>query len=363
MHSGFRKGNKDLIMSKTKEKPSVISTVETKPLSPKECISCKTIKNVKYQGPKCVNCYKKETNPQTLETIKLYQKNRIYTVNDRYNKGKTESKLRKIRWNLSKEDYIKLNSKPCFYCGGNLPLSGVGLDRLSLDKKIGYSIDNVVPCCSTCSSIRGDKLSVIETINALSSIKESRNLRIEQIFHNGYDVEGRTIFMFNEITEESASNYLKGLELMEKINPFAPVTVKIMSNGGDFYSGLAFYDALVNSHCPKIMIGTGMVASTATIIFQAGDQRQLTANCRFLIHDGTQEFDGQPKSLESWSKESKRARQMMYDIYSKKSKKDSSFWEKECSKDTVYTAQEAVKLGLADKVLGEEDDMVITKVL
>mgnify|MGYP001559832597 CR=1 len=41
----------------------------------------------------------------------------------------------------------------CYYCQFPLPDAGVGLDRL--DNSIGYTVANVVPCCTDCNYTRG----------------------------------------------------------------------------------------------------------------------------------------------------------------------------------------------------------------
>lgn len=68
------------------------------------------------------------------------------------------AKERNLSWELSREQFIELTHKNCFYCD-NTPnniskrKSGDfvynGIDRI--DNNLGYSIDNVVPCCSICN--------------------------------------------------------------------------------------------------------------------------------------------------------------------------------------------------------------------
>lgn len=57
-------------------------------------------------------------------------------------------------WTIDRELFAALTSRPCTYCGGPLPETGSGLDRL--DNKRGYEPDNVVPCCTICNRVRND---------------------------------------------------------------------------------------------------------------------------------------------------------------------------------------------------------------
>ena len=323
-------------------------------ITEKRCISCDSTKNVRYQGPRCINCYRKEINPSSLEKIKAYRKRVGSTISDRFNKGKVEAKIRKIAWNITKEDYAELNSKPCFYCGGPLPKVGVGLDRISNDKLIGYSRENVVPCCGTCNSIRGDKLTVAETITAIHAVKEHRMAVIDNFYDNDFHVDSRTVCIFGEINEAMSLRVEKAFDILENINKYSEITVRVMSEGGNWFDGLAIYDRIKASPCPVRTVGTGLVASTATVIFQAGKLREITENCMFLIHDGLEGFEGEAKSFEAHAEASKKSRQLLYGIYSEASGKPTSFWQTLCLKDTLLWKKEILSYGLADKVLGEE---------
>ena len=65
---------------------------------------------------------------------------------------------RKLAWHLSRDEAIKLMSSDCHYCGTD-PRQGRateqdeikinGIDRL--DSSVGYTPDNVVPCCKWCN--------------------------------------------------------------------------------------------------------------------------------------------------------------------------------------------------------------------
>jgi ATP-dependent Clp protease protease subunit len=320
----------------------------------KNCISCGSDKNVRHQGPRCVNCYRKEINPAILDRIKAYRKAKGATTTDRFHKGKTEAKLRKIVWNLSKEEFAELNSKPCFYCGGPLPTNGVGLDRISNEKTIGYVKENVVPCCGICNSIRGDKLTVSETIAAVHSVKEHRMAVIQKFHEENVHVDSRTVCIFGEIDKDLSLQVCKAFDILENINKYAEITVKVMSEGGDWFEGLAIYDRIKSSPCPVRMIGMGMVASTATAIFQAGGMREITEHCVFVLHDGVEGFEGEAKSFEAWGETSKKSRHVLYEIYSKASGKPASFFQTLCLKDSILWSKDIINFGLADKILGDK---------
>jgi len=75
---------------------------------------------------------------------------------------------RGFEWNLTKEEFNKLIHSDCYYCGAkpteiqslkrhnktNVPILVNGIDRVDSNK--GYTIDNCVPCCTTCNRMKLD---------------------------------------------------------------------------------------------------------------------------------------------------------------------------------------------------------------
>lgn len=79
-------------------------------------------------------------------------------------KGDAEN-VRNIHFELELEDFEKIVLSNCYYCGaepGRLfsrskEVKTNGVDRK--DSKIGYTLDNCVPCCTTCNIMK-QKMSV-----------------------------------------------------------------------------------------------------------------------------------------------------------------------------------------------------------
>lgn len=75
--------------------------------------------------------------------------------------------------------------------------------------------------------------------------------------------------------------------------PFAQhFDVYINSEGGYVDVGFDIYDYLKSLKVPITTHGIGMVASIATVIFMAGDERKLQAGCKFMIHLPSGEVSG-----------------------------------------------------------------------
>jgi hypothetical protein len=135
----------------------------------KKCRSCISVWH-KEQYKKHKKYYLDKAKEQHTENRKR-GKERHYTINGRFNYAKSRATKNGKGWLLSFNDYEKLLSQVCHYCSNELApnkASGVGLDRI--DNARGYEIDNVLPCCGICNSIRNDYLSVKETEIAVNAV-------------------------------------------------------------------------------------------------------------------------------------------------------------------------------------------------
>lgn len=65
----------------------------------------------------------------------------------RFSTYRCGARTRGIPFALSFERFTSFWDKPCFYCGD--AINGIGLDRK--DPALGYSMENVVPCCCRCN--------------------------------------------------------------------------------------------------------------------------------------------------------------------------------------------------------------------
>lgn len=80
-----------------------------------------------------------------------------------YREYKYSAKKRGYEFNLSQDEFSRIVEQPCHYCGQtpmrNTEMTGDlynhnGIDRI--DNAIGYTIENCVPCCTTCNHAKMD---------------------------------------------------------------------------------------------------------------------------------------------------------------------------------------------------------------
>lgn len=98
--------------------------------------------------------------------------------NETYGVYKKNAELRGYSFELTKEQFKEIITKPCIYCGENLTQTKIkpkcfgnfkytGIDRY--DNTKGYTLENAVPCCAKCNRIKTD-MNIEEFENRLTTI-------------------------------------------------------------------------------------------------------------------------------------------------------------------------------------------------
>lgn len=113
----------------------------------KKCNNCLILKPLtdfkSYTRNQCTKCFSfKKNQYRKKESVQARYYFLEYTRN---------AKKRKINFDLLEQDFSNFINKNCYYC--NVKLEQIRLDRL--DNNLGYTKDNVVPCCKSCNFLKG----------------------------------------------------------------------------------------------------------------------------------------------------------------------------------------------------------------
>lgn len=189
---------------------------------------------------------------------------------------------------------------------------------------------------------------------------------IDRFFDYDIHVPTRTIYMGSaehdlEAGAESgvdtamAERIMKSLHILDRV-PDAPITILMNNIGGDFYHGMAIYDAIkaCQNHVTIQVFGHAM--SMGAVILQAADERIMSPNAKLMIHIGEIGFDGHAKNAYRWTEECKKNDVVVETILLEKMQdKHPTMSHQKIKKmldfDTYITAQKAIQIGLADSVL------------
>ena len=188
---------------------------------------------------------------------------------------------------------------------------------------------------------------------------------IGNFFQYGFDPVKRTLYMgsteyegeFGEsgVNSTMVERIIKGLHLLD-YGDFSPITIKMNNPGGDVYSGIAIYDAIAACHSEVTIIVYGQAISMGCFILQAADHRVLMPHATIMWHPGTDEFVGHITDMERAVAENKRLCVMAEQIFLPRIREaipdyTSERYYSEFAFDCYLSAEDAVKMGLADTIL------------
>jgi ATP-dependent Clp protease protease subunit len=109
---------------------------------------------------------------------------------------------------------------------------------------------------------------------------------------------------------------------------------------------------------PKIhTIVMGQAASMGSLLATAGEKghRYILPNARHMIHQPLGGASGQATDVEIQARELLRWKKVLTEIYVTHTGQDYAVLESDMERDFFMTAEQAVKYGLADKVLTTRD--------
>ncbi len=195
--------------------------------------------------------------------------------------------------------------------------------------------------------------------------KMSIECELDHYFEHNIHVARRTLYLGSHsavdgtesgVDYEMFASFLKGLTFLDSMSA-DPITIHLSTDGGDYYHGMAIYNAIRASRCYVTIIAWGYACSMGAIILQAADERLLTRDCVVMIHDGPTSMSGDSKAFEAWGRYSGLTRKAIYRLYRDRMRDTRpitmAMVEKLCSTDRIFSATQAVNMGLADCVLGD----------
>lgn len=145
---------------------------------------------------------------------------------------------------------------------------------------------------------------------------------------------------------------IRAIERMAIDHPKTPIEIHMNSYGGDAYAMLALYDTMQSISCQIKFFGKGAIMSAATWILCGADERNLYPNTRVMVHNGwTGGVDGKVTDAELAMEEEKFLQKRLEEIYAENSRMPVEFWHEVCKRDLYLSAEEAIQLGLADRIV------------
>lgn len=168
------------------------------------------------------------------------------------------------------------------------------------------------------------------------------------------------ILLFGDIGEGECS--VSEVSLMLKSIPKSTreIVVRIHSDGGDVFQGIAIYNLLRGHGASIKTVNEGYAASAASYIFMAGDIREMKPASQLMIHEPEVGFMGRAEAVITVAESIAKTRSAVADVYASRSGQSVESVRKMMADETYMSAAEAVKLGFATAVSTEPADKTLT---
>lgn len=163
----------------------------------------------------------------------------------------------------------------------------------------------------------------------------------------------RIIFLGTDVNSHTANLIVAQLLFLQNEDPKKDIQIYINSPGGSVYDGMAIYDTIKHIKNDVSTVGIGLQASMGAFLLSSGTKgkRFLLPHAKVMIHQPSSGTRGKVSDMEIDLKESLKVRELLNEILAKNTGQKLSKVEKDVDRDYWMTADEAVKYGLADKVI------------
>ena len=188
--------------------------------------------------------------------------------------------------------------------------------------------------------------------SALPYVLEERRLNVQALDIYSRLLYDRLIYMGEEFTPESCNLIVTQLLYLNNLSN-DPIDIYINSSGGSVIDGLSIIDTINLIKSPVNTICTGLAASMGAVLLSCGKKgsRAVLPHSRVMIHQVSSGMWGTFSDLEIELKQTERCKQDIYKILAENLNKPYEEIEKLCDRNNWFIGQEAVDLGIVDKVL------------
>lgn len=128
------------------------------------------------------------------------------------------------------------------------------------------------------------------------------------------------------------------------------VEIYINSPGGSIFAGSEIYTELRNYSGKKIIKITGIAASAASVIAQAGEC-EISPTGMFMIHNVKTSASGDYRDMDNTGDALRSANQSIMNAYIDKTGMDAEILQDLMDRETYLSAQQAVDHGFVDKIM------------
>ena len=171
-------------------------------------------------------------------------------------------------------------------------------------------------------------------------------------------LENRIVFLIGEISYARAAEVIMKMLYLDNLKRATEISLYINSPGGSVDDTMAIYDTIRFVGSPVATYCIGRAQSGAAVILAAGTKgkRHALPHAKVMLHQPWGGVSGQAADIKIQAEEVLKARTMINEILAKHTGQSIEKIAAETERDRYMTAEEALKYGLIDEVLHEEDE-------
>jgi ATP-dependent Clp protease protease subunit len=162
----------------------------------------------------------------------------------------------------------------------------------------------------------------------------------------------RIIYFTGEVDEDSCNTAVAQLLYLSSVDE-RDINMYINSPGGSVVDGLGLIDTMNYIPCDISTTCIGMAASMGAVLLSNGTKgkRFVLPHSRVMIHSVSSGFKGHTADIKIEMEQTLRCQDDVYNILATNTGHTFEEIEKLCDRDKWFIGQEAVELGISDKVL------------
>lgn len=220
------------------------------------------------------------------------------------------------------------------------------MDKLTKDFR-HFAIDKV----GMSPSVIDDKISKVNN-HLTPYILEERQLNVATFDVFSRLMYDRIIYFTGVVNSETCDTAIAQLLYLSSVDE-RDISMYINSPGGSVVDGLGLVDTMNYINCDIATTCIGMAASMGSVLLSNGakGKRFVLPHSRVMIHQVSSSQSGTLADLEIEIEQTRRCKNDVYKILADNTGHTFEEMEKLCDRNNWFIGQEAVDLGIADKVL------------
>ena len=180
-----------------------------------------------------------------------------------------------------------------------------------------------------------------------------REMTLEELL-----LENRVVFLVGEINHISASRCVMQMLYLQNLKRDQDINLYINSPGGVVDDTLMIYDTMNFLSCDIATYCMGRAESGGAVAFMAGKKgkRYILPNAKVMIHQPFGGVYGQTADIEIQAEEILKTKDTLIRVMAKCTGQPIDRIREDSERDRFFSADEAVKYGICDEVIGLNGD-------